>query len=332
MLHVSEIAGYTRVPDMVRCHQRMLDRRSGFTLLELLVVVTIIGVLAVFTLAAIQGSRASAARLSCANNLKQIGLGLQNHQTVNWTFPPQTPRPSYLYGSTYGYEGMSWHVFILPYIERARMWDNIVAAYKANTDPFSLPHAGLRDVVIPQYICPADGRLGQARPYMANVNLSFTSYVGMTGYSSDFKSGLFGSGKGLSPASVTDGLSNTVAVGERPPPDSFSLGWWYTMHNLGKIPQSANDYEVPADGGSSYVDAGCNGEAASWANPPGSSLNFFSQGTTQNECDSTHYWSLHPGGANFLFVDGSVKFLRYSAASQLRLLATVSGGEQVGEF
>jgi len=313
-------------------NQRISKQRSGFTLLELLVVVTIIGVLAVLTLAAIQGSRASAARLSCANNLKQIGLGLHNHQTVYGTFPPQSPRPGYLYGSSYSRQGISWHVFILPYIDRAGMWNAIVAAYQANNDPFSPAHAGLRDIVIPQYVCPADGRLGQARPYMAQVNLSFTSYVGMTGYSENFTSGLFGSGKGMSPASVTDGLSNTVAVGERPPPDSFSLGWWYTTHDLGRIPQSANDYEVPADGGSSYVDPYCAGEPASWANPPGISLNFFRQGRTRNECDSTHYWSLHSGGANFLLADGSVRFLRYSACSQLRKLATVSGGEKVDDF
>ncbi len=312
--------------------RRNRSRSRGFTLIELLVVITIIGVVAALTVLAIQSSRASAARLSCSNNLKQVGMALQHHQVVYGTFPPQSPRPTYLTGSNYSHQGMSWHVFILPYLEKAGLWDAIVSAYKAEADPFSAPHAGLRDVVISEYICPADGRLGQPKAYQTNISLSFTSYVGMTGYSDDFKSGLFGSGKGLSPESVTDGLSNTVAVGERPPPDSFSLGWWYTMHDLGNVPQSANDFEVPADGGTSYVDPGCSGELASWANPPGIPLNFFRQGTTTNECDSTHYWSLHPGGANFLFVDGSVRFLRYSAAAQLRKLATVSGGETLDEF
>jgi prepilin-type N-terminal cleavage/methylation domain-containing protein/prepilin-type processing-associated H-X9-DG protein len=313
--------------------RRGQGRQSGFTLLELLVVVTIVGVVVAFTLVAVQGSRASAARLSCSNNLKQIGLGLQNHQTVYGTFPPQTPRPSYLRGSSYGYEGgMSWHVFILPYVERSDMWNAIVAAYATNTDPYSAPHAGLRDAVISEYVCPSDGRLNQSFPISSNAKFSYTSYVGMTGNSDNFTSGLFGAGRGLSPGSITDGLSQTVAVGERPPPDSLSLGWWYTMHNLGREPQSANDYEVPADGGSSYVDPGCPGNPAPWTTPPGLPLNFFKQGTTRNECDSTHYWSLHPGGANFLFVDGSVKFLRYSAAWQLRKLATVAGGEQVDDF
>jgi prepilin-type N-terminal cleavage/methylation domain-containing protein/prepilin-type processing-associated H-X9-DG protein len=313
----------------------MFDRRSetirtesAFTLIELVVVLAIVGLLAALTLSAVQSSRGASSKAGCANNLRQIGTGLTSHQACYGIFPPQVPPLSNSRGSPFAYEGISWQTYILPFIEQGPLWAGVQQAYAANPSPYSAPHTELMRVVVPTYICPADARLGV--PHLSdNFVAAYTSYVGMTGYSSQPRSGLFGRSRGATPGQITDGLSNTVMVGERPPPGSLSMGWWYTTHLFENL-TAANDFEAPADTGVSPVDSGsCGGEETYWPGVGRFGGYFFTQGSLSNECDKYHYWSLHQGGANFLFGDGSVRFLPYSAAFQLRDLATIAGGEIV---
>src|SRR5947209_2627040 len=94
-------------------------RRAAFTLIELLVVVAIIGTLLGLLVPAVQKVRESAARLSCQNNLRQIGLGLQNYHDVNETFPPgYFAALPYSDGVTDTAPGWGWAAYLLPFIDQ----------------------------------------------------------------------------------------------------------------------------------------------------------------------------------------------------------------------
>jgi prepilin-type processing-associated H-X9-DG protein len=111
--------------------------------------------------------------------------------------------------------------------------------------------------------------------------------------------------------SVTDGLSNTTVVGERPPAHDRSWGWW---------PKSDFDSLLANPNQEGLLVSGC---------PlPG----FFRPDIVSNRCAVTHYWSLHTGGGNWLMGDGAVRFFSYSAGPTiLPALASINGGEVVSE-
>jgi prepilin-type processing-associated H-X9-DG protein len=119
-------------------------------------------------------------------------------------------------------------------------------------------------------------------------------------------------------ADITDGTSCTLMAGERPPSADCWYGWWYAGY--GQAGTGSADMLLGArerNLGGPYVSS-C---------PPGPYR--FQAGRVENQCDLFHFWSLHPGGAHFLFADGSVRFLAYSAADILPALATRAGGEAV---
>ncbi len=144
--------------------------------------------------------------------------------------------------------------------------------------------------------------------------VAFTSYLGSSGTSYLKKNGVLYADSTTRWADVTDGLSNTLLLGERPPSSDFRLGWWYRGWGLykdgtgetvlGVRERNFSDDYPTCKPGPYHFDAG-----------------------TKGECDLFHFWSFHPGGAHFAFCDGSVKFLRYSADEVLPALATRAGGE-----
>jgi prepilin-type processing-associated H-X9-DG protein len=118
-------------------------------------------------------------------------------------------------------------------------------------------------------------------------------------------------------ADITDGTSGAVVCGERPPSADQQFGWLYAgmgQRNDGSADMVLGVRELNV----SPIVARC------WGGPYE-----FSRGAVNNQCDLFHFWSLHPGGANFLFADGSVRFLSYSARDVLPALATRAGGEAV---
>lgn len=285
--------------------------RRGITLIELLIVIAIIGVLVSLLLAAVQRVRDSAYRADCLNNLRQIGFALQNYHDTHKTFPPGC---SYLNGSA-PYPFMSWHTRLLAFIEQQALWEQTQQAFAQDRWFQNVPpHTGFR-TLMRLYSCPADSR---GRGGISVLNAAPTSYLGNEGLDLYARNGVLYIDSQVSLADVTDGASNTLAVGERPSSAQGDLGWWYA--GQGQINDGSCDTVLGVrELNVSNYGAGC---------PPGPYA--FGQGRFQNQCDAFHFWSPHAGGgANFLLVDGSVHFLSYSADSILPALATRSGGEAV---
>lgn len=167
------------------------------------------------------------------------------------------------------------------------------------------------------YVCPADGRLFSPLTDDFGITAAYASYVGIAGVTSP--NGVLGPSPGIRFAEVTDGLSSTVMVGERPPPASLLAGRWYTASfdtrgGMDRGPDGSMFVLSPA----LIMDPACVGPIYS-----------FRYGRLDNPCDRYHLWSLHPDGANFAFADGAVHFLPYSAAPLLPALTTRAGGEAV---
>lgn len=287
------------------------QNRRGFTLIELLVVIAIIGVVLALLMAAVQRVRDNAYRAQCINNLRQIGLALQGYHDTNKTFPPGC---SYQNGSS-PYPFMSWQTRLLPFIEQQALWEQARQAFAQDRWFENVPpHYGF-ETPIRLYSCPADSRtLGGLA-----LNAAPTSYLGNEGINLYVRGGVLYIDSQISIADISDGTSNTLAVGERPPSARGDFGWWYAGEGQAKDGSGDTVLGVRELNVSTYG-AGC---------PPGPYT--FGTGRFQNQCDTFHFWSPHAGGgANFLLVDGSVHFFSYSADFVLPALATRSGGETVG--
>lgn len=288
-----------------------LDQRRGFSLLELLVVVAIVAALLALLLPAVQKVRAAAQRVQCSNNLRQIGLALQHYHDTQRLFPPGVR------GVRDEMPFLTWLACLLPYLEHPALWDQAVQEYAGQRNPFGLPswHAGLT-TPLPHFICPADGRPnGLVQP--EGVRVAFTDYLGVIGRESGTKDGVLYLDSRVSFRSVTDGTSNTLMVGERPPSPDSRFGWWYA--GVGQnFDGSADSVLGVEDYRTTFRTPTC---------PRGPYP--FGPGRPADPCDTFHFWSHHPGGAHFLFVDGAVHFLPYSAAPLLPALASRAGGEAV---
>ncbi len=130
--------------------------------------------------------------------------------------------------------------------------------------------------------------------------------------------GILGYSPGCRILDITDGTSSTVLAGERPPPDSLQAGWWYPIYNYycQTIRGPNNGMSLPG-GKACLEDDGCSVSVS------------LGPGRADNRCDRFHFWSFHPGGANFGFADSSVHFLPYSAEPLMIALGSINGGEVV---
>ncbi len=282
--------------------QSVPARRSGFSLVELLVVIGVLGVLLGLFLPAVQRVRESAARAECLNNLKQIGLALHHFHDVNGQFPPLPAR-----SDKDPHALLTWRALLLPQVEQESLWAVSRRACDLEPRPWrNPPHVGMT-TVIKLFVCPSDGRLRSPLRDHQAVPAAYSSYYGVTGgYSLD---GTLGMSPGIRLSTVRDGTSNTLLAGERPPPDTLESGLWYAKTRFLDHGLSVVELSAPAD--------------------PCRGLFRFGPGRTDNRCDQYHFWSLHPGGANFVFADGSARYLPYSAEPIMLSLATRSGGEVV---
>jgi prepilin-type N-terminal cleavage/methylation domain-containing protein/prepilin-type processing-associated H-X9-DG protein len=291
--------------------------RRGFSLVELLVVISVIGMLIGLLMAAVQSVRGAAARVSCTNTLRQLSLAFQHYHEQHSCFPP-----------AYGHKdfgtrnNINWPVRLLPYVEQESLYRSTLEAYHTGVWPcINPPHVGL-STVVKVYTCPADGRLTAPITDDKGYTAAYGSYMGVAGGTR--ADGAMRAAVGVRLADVTDGSSNTLLLGERPPVGRLLSGNWYTIA-APDDPAVLNDPDW-AGSGIDYLHVYWREGTARCRGPIR-----FGPGRVQNPCDSLHFWSLHSGGANFAFCDGSVRFLRYEIAPLLPDLATRAGGEVISD-
>jgi prepilin-type processing-associated H-X9-DG protein len=289
-----------------------------------MVIIAIISLLLALFMPAVQKVRGTMARTACLNNLRQCGLAVHSFHTTHGHLPPLPRGGTNFPGSPYVHQQVSWQVYALPYVERDELWRLAGDAYANNPDPLSTPHEPVRSAVVRTYGCPADSRVlvnHISDGYLA----SYTSYLAVTGSGAPSTiDGCFPGRPGIRLTDVRDGTSQTIMVGERPPSASLDAGWWYATHL--RTP-SFWEFEMTAESGVDPYQSSCGGFSTPGFD--GSFGYYFAPGRLDDNCDKYHFWSLHTGGANFLFADGSARFLPYSARPILRNLATRAGSEVV---
>ena len=172
--------------------------------------------------------------------------------------------------------------------------------------------------VVKAFVCPADGRVSApTTPTLYAFRVAGTSYLGVSGTRLARRDGVFFNDSKTRVADVTDGASNTLLFGERPPDAGFNLGWWYAGYGLDLV------------GTFEFLMGVAEPDPVPVTLPPCGvpAMKFGPASGFDDRCAPFHYWSPHPGGANFAFADGSVRFLTYSADDVLPALATRAGGE-----
>lgn len=254
---------------------------SAFTLIELLVVMAIIGVLISLLLPAVQASREAARRVQCVNNMMQMGLALNSYESTFDAFPPGSVNATGPIANTASGYHASWIAQMLPYFEQRSAFNHM---------NFSLPmydvaNTTVRMVPMRVIACPSDPGSGLNSGYppssLAGNHHHVEAPIDTT------NTGVMFLNSRIRTEDIEDGASNTIAIGEkRTDRTGADLGWASgtkaTLRNGGTV---VNGFVQAANG--------------AMPDPVGG------------------FSSYHPGGANFCFADGSVRFIKSNAGSGL---------------
>ncbi len=328
-------------------------RRRGFTLIELLVVIAIIAILIALLLPAVQQAREAARRSECKNNLKQWGLALHNYHDVNSQFPAALLN-SGRYSGGNGVNGPTRNTtgwtMLLPYIDEAarfQRWDFNHNSSRSNPRAGGNPgndttNAPLWATVPNSMLCPSHPQAGEKSSYQAGGtgfysrrNATRTSYLFSTGAYTDYnanygsangsiRQGAFGNNGGAKFAQITDGTSNSFAIGEAWGGSlsrrSTHYGPWGLVgtHTCchGRVYTNRNDrVNVTAQ----YKN--------DWH------LNAVWRGDAKKRVYAWTFSSGHTGGGHFLISDGSTRFVSQNMDYGIYArLAYIHDGETIGEF
>ncbi len=275
------------------------SQRDGFTLLELMVVISIIAMLMSLILPAIHQAREQARRTQCLHNLRQISVATHGFHSAHLRLPEGN-----LSGRLWTFQAK-----LMPYMDRTDLFDRIDFnfpdycffygdAVDASSDP--------RPIVVEAFACPSDSNAGQICETFASTHgrHATTSYLGVSGTSPLAKDGLLFSGSRVRLDVVRDGTSNTLMIGERGLPANLEMGW------------------LTCAGGEQPDYSGNQDNLLSTENPIGPG--------TDDSTHNDHYWSNHNGTVGFALADGSVRSISDSISHELfKAMSTRNGSDDV---
>ena len=297
-----------------------MKKRTGFTLVELLVVIAIIGILIALLLPAVQQAREAARRMSCTNNMKQMGLAIHNYHDTFGSFPSGyiATTSNHKTPFAHGEPGWGWAALILPFMEQGNASNSLIH--------FNLPigdsaNLAARQYYVPGYSCPSDNAPeifeleeeshahGGGAGGGGHTEIPTANYIGVFG-TIELDScestpigqkcegdGVFFHNSRIRFADITDGTSNTMMVGERTSDFGFSTWVGSVAEGEEAIARILGIADHPPNDDHGHLD---------------------------------DFSSRHPGGANFLYCDGSVHFIpEVIDLTNYRALATRSGGEVI---